>query len=281
MKIKRILAVFAVSLAITGLLSSCIPDVPVATPLNTPGTTIQTEENTWFPTVTPESTPAISDWAADKDYHWLVKANGDSYNKTLHDFGEEGCKVCGMVVLDSTDGMTYAVKPNEYGHIVLYSIYKDRNSEKPLVLLETEFVYSYDGELISSVTFEWGKLYEECKYAKSNRYEGVDYYKSESIIYNSDGTKTLRTYDDYTFITRYSEYDENDVLIEECIYENFYDENNERTLVKTFKNGRLTMEEYYTCTEYISYISKEIIYNEDGTTTVNEYDDNGFFGILG
>ena len=62
-------------------------------------------------------------------------------------------------------------------------------------------------------------------------------------------------------------------LKQEIIYE--YDDEGNLASEKTYEGDRLIKEVQYAESEYFFYEAKVITYNEDGSKTVEEYDENG------
>ena len=99
----------------------------------------------------------------------------------------------------------------------------------------------------------------------------------QQISYDAQGNK-LYTYDvEYFFDDDgnhvATEKREKGVLKEEEIHE--YDEEGYLLSSKTYVGDKLTEEAVYTVRENSSGLSKIITYNDDGTTTVEEYDEYG------
>ncbi len=218
--------------------------------------------------------PTLSDWSADRNYHWLENKKGEEVNKSAHEFGEKGCEVCGVFVHVNSN-LTYVTRKNENDHVILSALYDETKGAggEPLAYIVTEFTYDENGDPVSSVSVDRGVIYEECEYSKGVRKGEEVSYRSKLTRYRGNGQlEGVYTYDVMTSITSSIRYDEDGKMTLNQTYENSYSDNGEISLIKTYEGGKLKREEYYTFNERYGYISKEIIYNDDGTTTVNKYD---------
>ena len=64
-------------------------------------------------------------------------------------------------------------------------------------------------------------------------------------------------------------------MLDVSTYEYTYDENHHRTNTKLYENGRFATEtEFAYSTDGWTYMWRVTVYNEDGSRTVYEYDEN-------
>lgn len=192
----------------------------------------------------------------------------------------------------------YVYEYNEYGDSLGYVGYDEDGNITESV--RSEYITDEKGELIGEKVYENDVLTQEMKYAAGNDGQEDYLYITENVLYGEDGSKTVETYDEAGELIREAfygadgkkayEYDveylyddegnltatekrEKGVLKQKLIYE--YDEEGYVKLEKTYEGDRLVKEVEYTATDFYMYESKITTYNEDGTATVEVFDENG------
>ncbi len=164
----------------------------------------------------------------------------------------------------------------------------------------TEYITDEEDNLLGEKVYENEVLTQEISYASAKNEEEEFLYAEEVAHYSEDGSKLVEKYDEngeliselsydaegkkiYEYDLEYfydedgnhvsTEKRENGKLKQEVIYE--YDEEGNVTAEKTYEGKKLVKEIQYAEAEYFFYEAKVITYNDDGTTTVEEYDENG------
>lgn len=196
------------------------------------------------------------------------------------------------------DGSKTVIEYNEHGDN-LGSISYDAEG-KQTESYRSEYITDDEGELIGEKVYENDILTKEMKYAEGND-GGEEYlYITEMTEYSQDGTKRTEIYNEngevikeiayneegeklYAYDLEYLYDDEENltaiekkekgVVRQKIVYE--YDDDGGISAEKTYEGDRLIKEAFYSEGENFFYESKIIIYNEDGTSTVEEYNENG------
>ena len=123
------------------------------------------------------------------------------------------------------------------------------------------------------------KLCEECgEQVETGKHAMNDDFRCSvcnSDVYEWDESVSVCTYDEYENFIRMADYDLDGNLISEMSYENEYDANGCIVFTKEYTDGRLTGESEYTVVDGESRTVRNTYYSEDGTSFINEYDDNG------
>ena len=244
-------------------------------------------------------------WDADKDAHWHFSESGEKINEAAHSLDEyDKCTVCGACIFTDQYDTMHVVISNKYNDEILCVLYDpDGNLAQRT---DTEYSYDKNGNMLSKTVYCDGKLYMETDYivlqGEYGSYSRVISYTTfnedgtwcieytdvyndicKEILYNADGS-VAHEYsveieeDDEQYIVRHLKYD-GEFLVEEVVFE--HDKNYNSTVDRTYRYGILVKEEFYTYVavdEYdigYVYLSKVIIYNDDGTQTITEYDEYG------
>jgi len=153
----------------------------------------------------------------------------------------------------------------------LTSLYEDGSS----------IIYEYDVEGNTTATHEYDaeeKLVSEA-FLEYTYLEDGECYLSR-VTDHTDGYKYITEYNVYGDITRWCEYEKDDLLTDSS-YEYEYDEEGRMLSEKIIENGMTVQECYYVITEsadgWESYAETIIDYFEDGTKIVAKYDENRKF----
>ncbi len=233
-------------------------------------------------------------------------------NKLTDEIYEDGVLISSAEYDYDSDGMTFkkyetehyedgskcVYEYNENGDSTGYEVY-DENGTKT-ESYRSEYITDEKGDLIGEKVYQDGELWQEMKYASGN--DGTeDYlYITEMVNYAEDGSRTVEVYDEngetvkelgydaegkklYDYELKYI-YDraanltaiekiENGEVKQEVEYE--YNSDGDLISEKTYEGEKLIKESQYITTDEFTYESKVVVYNEDGTTTVQEYDEYG------
>ncbi len=224
--------------------------------------------------------------------------DGQFVSSGEYEYGSEGMTFKKYETEQYEDGSKCVYEYNESGDSLGYVLYdEDGNMAESY---RTEYVTDKEGNLLGEKVYENEHLSQEIKYASASNEEEDYLYAEEVATYSEDGSKFVEKYDENGDIIAELSYDaegkkvyeydleyfydedgnhvstekrQDGVLKQEVIYE--YDEEGNLTSEKTYEGDRLIKEIQYAEAEYFFYEAKVITYNEDGTTTVEEYDENG------
>ena len=137
-----------------------------------------------------------------------------------------------------------------------------------------EHTYDADGNKTLTKTYENGILVEEVEFRFGSDDEGSWSMSGKTTVYLEDGSKTVSDSDPEATWSSETTYDAAGNVVEEIRYEYLKDESGEDTGSKGYKNGKLFVE-----TQAITLPGGEpgmlwTEYNEDGTKTVTELNEN-------
>ena len=166
------------------------------------------------------------------------------------------------------DGSRQVAVCDELGYTLEYATYTPDGSLE----YGSFFTYNEDHSQYVETYYEGETLLSEYTYA----YTEDDWMTNlRAVNYDYDGSCTVYEYDIYGNETLDAAYGADGSVISEIRYENEYDAEGNRTLCRTYENGRLTEE-----TEYISGSDEDgswirsgnsTTYHEDGSKTVYTY----------
>ncbi len=308
MKKIKILTLAAAVIFTVGALASCKTDSPKTS--ESPKTTAvaqteintQTKEPTKVPTVTPADTSAETPvdtptaepsktplptvdgaeteelrseaWKADKNEHWHVTVSGKKADVGSHDLVEDECTVCGCMIIESDEYVFVSILNENYDEILDVEY---ENGELTF-FIETEYTYDDEMNILTHKSMNFDKPYEEGKYSYATYVddsfgEVISFtytYCSELTRYNDDGTKTVKNYDENELLVKSTDFDAEGVVTEEATFEyTFFDDGFVKS-IKKFVGGKPAFETIYSSFDEGYMITKQIVYNEDGTTTEYE-----------
>ncbi|MBQ8296283.1 MAG: hypothetical protein IJX77_00700 [Ruminococcus sp.] len=236
-------------------------------------------------------------WEIDKDNHWHLTENGNTADTAAHTLEEYVCTVCGAEIMEFNDEV-WVTKNNDNGDTCL-SITYDANGNV-IENMKYEYTYDEDGNWASQKVYDDGRLYRDYVYASFEDESGSGTYAQTITIYNEDGTKLIEEYDqngwstkearylkdgtldyEYAVVNEFNDMDliasvkkyDGETLVSEVVTE--YDSDGNKTAEKAYFGDTLIKESLYTNMDGYIYVSKEIVYNEDGSQTVTEYDEYG------
>lgn len=248
--------------------------------------------------VTGEST---AEYTYDKEGNKLTDKlyeDGQFVSSGEYEYDSEGMTFKKYETEQYEDGSKCVYEYNESGDSLGYVLYDEEGNVAESY--RTEYVTDKNGNLTGERTYENDTLSQEIKYASGKNEEEEFLYAEEVAAYSEDGSKTVEKYDENGELISESSYDaegkklyeydleyfydeegnhvstekrEKGELKQEIIYE--YDDEGNLASEKTYEGDRLIKEVQYAESEYFFYEAKVITYNEDGSKTVEEYDENG------
>ena len=243
----------------------------------------------------------VAEYTYDEDGNKLTDKiyNGDFLTSSgEYAYDSEGFTYKKYVTEYHDDGSEIVYEYNETNDNLGYVVYDEEGNA--VESIRSEYITDENGELVGERVYENDVLSQEMKYAAGNDGEEEYFYIVENVLYDEDGSKTVETYDEAGELIKEAFYDgdgekiydydieyfyddegnptsveksEKGELKEKTVYE--YDENGNIPGEKIYEGNRLVREVEYAETDFYMYESKIIIYNEDGTTTVEEYDETG------
>ena len=188
---------------------------------------------------------AAEGWQSDLKDHWQVCECGEKMEVQEHALEDALCKICGNEIIIFDDGTAQLSVYDADGNVILSKMY-----ENEVLLEETEYVVGSDAD------GSWSM--------------GV-----KTTLYNEDGSCSVTESDPDGQWSTETIYDAEGKVVEEYRYEYEYNEDGEATGSKSYKDGELVEEVYPIVNE--AGESTGILwttYNEDGTKSVIEYDEN-------
>ena len=243
---------------------------------------------------------AEAEWEMDKENHWHTTAKGKQVDIAPHSF-EDGitCSVCNAEILRMENDGFWVRSYNEHNDMV-FSLFYDADG-RITESIKTIFTYDAEGRWASEKVYENGTLFSETTYAPSKGAGASGVCPTHRLTYYEDATKLEEEYGEtgdllkatlyradgsveyeYTYIW---EYDSKNQLVR---YQAFDGENTEETrceydadgnttVERSYYNDKLIRESFFAISEEFSfgYLAKEILYLDDGTQTITEFDENG------
>ena len=210
-------------------------------------------------------------WQVDKENHWKLSDDGNKVNNSAHTLEGDTCTVCGAKIAVS-DGSMELTRFNEQEDPVQQQIYDTDGSK----LLDKTYEYEYNEDNTKAVVKEYedGMLTVETTYQES-AIEG-ETVEATQKYYNEDNSKSFIEFNEYGDITKESHYGPMGELVYEASYEFVYDGADQKTYHKYHEDGKMTEEcEYkYDKLNTYTYEWKKTTYNQDGTKTVTEYNED-------
>ena len=137
-----------------------------------------------------------------------------------------------------------------------------------------EHTYDEDGNKTLTKTYDNGVLVEEVEFWVGSDEDGTWSMSGKTTTYHEDGSKTVSDGDLEATWSSETTYDAAGNVVEELRYEYTQDENGEATSTKGYKNGKLFVETQAITTEEGEPGILWIDYEEDGSKTVTEFDEN-------
>jgi len=222
-----------------------------------------------------EAFPGAAEWTVDLDGHKMICQCGEEFSVGKHNLKNDICTVCNTEVYTFEDGTVMVSVYDTYGYCVLCLYYDDKG------VLETkeETVYTYDedGMPLFEQCYIDSKLSYESTYAIGK--DGFPYVE-KSVFYWDNGLTAEYTYDEYWNELSYKLYDEDGkTLLVDTTYEYTLTEDGLYTHQWVYESGVLTEETKFVIVEDewgpMSSPVESLFYNEDGTKTVETYDEDG------
>ena len=215
-----------------------------------------------------------TEWQVDKDNHWkLCDEDGEKVDVKKHDLEDDTCKDCGVHITLQDDQAAELAFYDEYNNWTRLIIY---DSEGNVTNEKAEYTYDEKGNMLSMKSYKNDKVTLECEYGIN-----ADGYSTEikTVVYKEDGKKSLSEYNLLGDLIKEVEYKEDGTVEKEHVVEITYNDDGKQ-LEKHYENEKLVKEVKYIVASRDSWGGKiwnteETVYNEDGTTTVTLYDENG------
>lgn len=208
-------------------------------------------------------------WVSDAENHWHTCACGEPMDTAAHTLKNDVCTVCGNEIFIFEDGTKQMLIYNEQGdciRCVSYAADGSMESED-----RTEYVYDNNGNKLSEKTYSTGALFAEYEYATSA--DGETYMAKETY-YNADGTRHSSEYDENWNTLHSASYAADGSV--EYAYEYEYSADGSWMGEKSYQGDMLISEqEYLLDAEGSQTTIRHIFYNEDGSSTLCEYDEYG------
>lgn len=212
---------------------------------------------------------ASSNWTCDLENHWHTCECGEQLDYAAHTIEDDICTVCGSEIAHFEDGSALLITYNEHGDCTQVASYTADGSLDSEEL--TEYTYDADGNMLSQKTTLNGVPTFESEYALND--SGETYLIKESFYYE-DGARDV------------SEYDENQNLLRSCAYDSdgnvLYASEYEYSLEANWMGEKLyegdlliSEQEYLLDEDGIQTTIRSVYYNEDGSSSVTEYDEHG------
>lgn len=222
-----------------------------------------------------EHKSADNEWQVDIENHWKIcSEDNEKFENGAHALENNICTVCGVQVTETGDGTGELCFYNENGDWSRLITY---NEDGTYVTETAEYTYDENDNKLTMKTYKDGKPVLETEYGTNE-----DGYSTElkNTIYDEDGSKKVYIYNLKNDITNELDYNADGTVERELVIEYTYNENGEKELEKHTLNGKLVKEVKYFVFSADSWggkiwYSEVTEHNEDGTTTVNTYDENG------
>ncbi len=242
-----------------------------------------------------------AEYSYDKDGNKLTESlysAGTLISSAEYDYDGEGLTYKKYETEYYDDGTKCVYEYSEGGESLGYILYDE--DDNVLESYRSEYITDENGELVGEKVYENDVLTQEIKYAAGNDGTEEYLYAEEVATFEEDGSKYVEKYDEAGDLIKELYYDSEGEKLYEYELEYFFDDEGNPTSVekredgilkqklvyeyddygnilaeKTYEDDRLIREAQYAESDFFMYEAKVITYNEDGTTTVEEYDENG------
>ena len=207
------------------------------------------------------------DWAGVKEY-----VDGALAAEREYSIDAEGNMQLLKEISYNEDGSWIGAEYDLYENQVI-EIHSNANGN---VELDRRFEHTYDedGNKTLTKTYDNGVLVEEVEFWVGSDEDGTWSMSGKTTTYHEDGSKTVSDGDLEATWSSETTYDAAGNVVEELRYEYTQDENGEATSTKGYKNGKLFVETQAITTEEGEPGILWIDYEEDGSKTVTEFDEN-------
>lgn len=214
------------------------------------------------------------EWKIDTEKHWKECSCGEVSEEGEHSFESDVCTVCGAERTAEDGILTDMQVFNHYGDWT-QKLYFDEEGNYTWEN-RAEYTYDKDGNKLTEKIYADDELNSSADYDYES--EGLTYRKYETE-YHGDGSKTVYEYNETGDSLGYVAYDEKGNVINTVRSEYITDENGELVGEKVYENDVLTEEMKYAAgsdgeEEYL-YVTERVLYDEDGSKTVEGYDESG------
>lgn len=216
---------------------------------------------------------SAKEWTVDLESHKMICQCGEEFSKGSHTLKNNICTICNADVYYSDDGTATVMLYDTYGYCVLSLYYEDGEL---LYREDTAYVFDENDMPTSQKSYTNSVLTYEATYGVNR--EGYPYI-NKGIFYWEDGSKSEYTYDEFWNETTYKSYDENGDLLADFSYEYTLTEDGLYTHRWVYESGVLTEETKFVIADDewgpMPIPTETTFYNEDGTKTVETYDEDG------
>ena len=223
-----------------------------------------------------EHTHSASVWHTDLENHWYVcDICDETFAMAAHTLESTACSACGSEVTRFEDGGAQLMDFNAYGDCTRAVYYAADGS----VRSEDRSEYTYDdaGNIRAEKVYLDGKPFLE---RTQNLSADGELYLASETVYMDDGAEDYYVYDEKSNYIHTCSYDADGNVTYANDYE--YSDDGSRTYVKTYYGDMLAEEQEYLVTEDGEQINlKYVLYNEDGSYSVSEYDEHGYETLEG
>jgi len=212
---------------------------------------------------------ASGSWNSDFENHWRLCECGEKVDVAAHTLEDGICTVCGSEIATYEDGTALLVCYNEYGDVSRVLSYGADGT----VDYDERVEYTYDdqGVMLAQKTYGNDVLNSEYEYAKDSNGEA---YVCKEVYYYDDGAKDSNEYDENGNVLYSAAYDETGAVM--YAYEYEYSPEAGWMHEKAYEGDRLTSEQEFLMDEEGNQITtRYVYYNEDGSSSVTEYDELG------
>ena len=205
-------------------------------------------------------------WSADAENHWHTTEENEKLDIAAHIIEDGICTVCSYEIIDYEDGTFDVIKYDDNGNEI-YCAYYD--GAELMSVTETEYTYDENGNILAEASYTDGVLTYESEYTLDED----DYPQlSKSVFYFDDGSKSIDQYNANGDMILNVEYDAEGNIVYQTDYEYKYDDNGQTIFYKAYRDGKVVEDfEYQYGEDGLTYASKMTFINDDGSTTVQEY----------
>jgi len=207
-------------------------------------------------------------WMGEKNYIDGVLAAEREYAVIDPDMGHQLIKE----ITYNEDGSWMGAEYDLYQNLVI----EIHTNADGTVELDRRFEHTYDtdGNKTLTRTYDNGVLVEEQEFRFGSDEDGSWSMSGKTTTYHEDGSKTVSDSDPEATWSSETTYDAAGNVVEELRYEYLKDENGEDVGSKGYKNGKLFVETQLTTGPNGEPGMLWTDYNDDGTKTVTELDEN-------
>ena len=214
------------------------------------------------------------EWLFDAENHWKeCSADGEKVDVAAHELEKDICSVCKVKVTSEGDTAEVYVLNNKGNWVVCYHYEGGKMVSEDTM----EYKYAADGSIQSMTMKTDGKLSYEAEYDTDST--GYNYEK-KTVQYSKDGTKYTVEYDSNGDILKESKVKADGTVEFDYTIVHEYGDDSKKVSEKVYSGEKLIKE-----TKHIvlfedtwgggSFHIEVTTYNDDGTTKVELFNENG------